>query len=389
MKSKLIFIIPLFIALISVWLLWPGTNNKPNLTIQQSGTIYAYTNTNRELATSFLKTDDIHHLYTLNDSQLNSSLEFYLDSDQFPESSINNKKSQLDKNSQLLLKDILPQTDMMYTITDHGVKEDIVLKSKESLVAASSYSFLVKAAGLTPRKDARGNLLPEFIATDEKQKSTENYQLVPPYMTDAKGTTSYDVSLILTKTEKPNIYRLTLVPDEAWLADTDRSYPVRIDPTVVKGVAPIAAWHFDEASGTTAADDSANGNNLTISGATWTRSDIRNVPMSISLQFDGSNDLASRAYDADFDFAANSFSISGWFKHASSISGTDHILARYTTAGFKIYMDSSGFICFALDNDATWGVKDDACSTTSFADSRWHHLEAVKSETTSITLYSE
>jgi hypothetical protein len=105
------------------------------------------------------------------------------------------------------------------------------------------------------------------------------------------------------------------------------------------------------------------------------------------LQFDGSNDLISRTNDADFDFGTGSFSISGWFKHPSSQSGTDTILARYSTAGFKIYMDSSGFICFAIDDDATWAVKDDACSTTSYADSKWHHFAAVKATTASITLY--
>ncbi len=85
-----------------------------------------------------------------------------------------------------------------------------------------------------------------------------------------------------------------------------------------------------------------------------------------------------------------SFSISGWFRHSSTIDGTNTILARYDDAGYKIYMDSSGYICLGIDDDATSFPEDTACTTAaqgSYADSQWHHFEAVKDGTTSISIY--
>lgn len=158
-----------------------------------------------------------------------------------------------------------------------------------------------------------------------------------------------------------------------------------------KGERPVGIWHFDESSGTTAHDSSTYGNDLTISGATWDTTSVGSNSMLVrNLQFDGKNDYISQGFDKDFSFGTDSFSISGWFKHPSTITDTDTILSRYITAGYKVYLNSSGYICFGIDDDSTWGPDDEACSTSaqgSYADSKWHHFEAVKSGTTSITVY--
>ncbi len=159
-----------------------------------------------------------------------------------------------------------------------------------------------------------------------------------------------------------------------------------------RGQNPVSIWHMDEATGSTLYDSTLQANHLTLgtgtSAPTWTVSTTgNNNPRNTSLKFDGSNDYASRTYDADFDVGTDSFSLSGWFKHAPTVSGQDTILARYTNAGYKVYMNSSGFICFGIDDDSTWGPDDSACSTTSYADNKWHTYTAVKTSTTSITLY--
>jgi hypothetical protein len=159
-----------------------------------------------------------------------------------------------------------------------------------------------------------------------------------------------------------------------------------------KGQNPVAVWHMDEGYGSTTYDSSIYTNNLTLgtgsSAPTWTVNTTGNGnPRNVNLKFDGSNDYVTRAYDADFDVGTSDFSIGGWFLHPSTISGTDTILARYGTAGYKLYMNSSGFVCFAIDDDSTWTPDDSACSTTSYADSKWHNFEAVKTGTTSIVLY--
>lgn len=155
-----------------------------------------------------------------------------------------------------------------------------------------------------------------------------------------------------------------------------------------RGENPIATYHIDEGYGTTTYDSTLNANNLTITGPTW---DATNTNTSsnrrISLKFDGTNDYVTRTTDGDFDFGTGAFTVGGWFKHPSTVSGTDTILARYGSAGYKVYMNSSGYVCFAIDDDSTWTPDDSACSTVSYADSKWHYFSAVKIGTTSITLY--
>lgn len=154
------------------------------------------------------------------------------------------------------------------------------------------------------------------------------------------------------------------------------------------GQDPVAIWHFDEASGTIANDSTPYANHLTLSGPTWETQSVGSGNLRTrNLSFDGTNDYLSRDYDSDFNFAAESFSISGWFRHPTTISGTDTILARHGTAGFKVYMNSSGFICFAIDADSTWSPTDEACSTVSYADSAWHNFVAVKSGISTLILY--
>ena len=160
-----------------------------------------------------------------------------------------------------------------------------------------------------------------------------------------------------------------------------------------KGQDPLAIWHMDEGYGTTVNDSSRYTKPLTASGTIWesglgnTRSDRARF-----LKFDGSTSYLSRAQDASFDFGTGSFSASGWFRHNSTApaSGTHTILARYGNAGFKVYMNTSGYVCFGIDADSTWTPADTACSGAgdgSLADSKWHHVEAVKNGTTSISLY--
>ncbi|OGK16878.1 hypothetical protein A3H80_04655 [Candidatus Roizmanbacteria bacterium RIFCSPLOWO2_02_FULL_37_19] len=155
-----------------------------------------------------------------------------------------------------------------------------------------------------------------------------------------------------------------------------------------KGESPVAIWHMDEGYGSIAYDSTINANNLTITGPTWSvDSGQARMTGGRALKFDGSNDYGYRTTDGDFDFGTGSFTINGSFRHPSTVSGTDIILARYGTAGYKVYMDSSGYLCFGLDYDSTWNPTDSACSTVSYADSKWHTFSAVKNGTTSLTLY--
>jgi len=150
---------------------------------------------------------------------------------------------------------------------------------------------------------------------------------------------------------------------------------------------PVAYWKFDEGYGTTAYSTSSwseaiGSPELTIKDATWEEESL--CISGKCLHFDGSEDQASRSAQlTQLDFKeTNSFTLTGWFKHASSVTGTDTIISKYESTGsdggYKVYMDSSGYVCAGVDDDNTWGPDDPACTTTSYADSRWHHFSAVR-----------
>lgn len=152
----------------------------------------------------------------------------------------------------------------------------------------------------------------------------------------------------------------------------------------------VARWKMDEGRSTTLNDSTGHNNNLTISGATWQTDPNNQTQRATFLRFDGSNDYAYSGSASAYNFGAGSFTISGWFRHTEAISGTDTIFSKASGVngvGYKAYMNSSGYICFGIDDTAGSFPSDSACSTVSFADSKWHNITVVKSSTSAIYLY--
>lgn len=148
---------------------------------------------------------------------------------------------------------------------------------------------------------------------------------------------------------------------------------------------------FDEGQGTTINDNNGNISG-TIVNAVWKPADL--CVQDTCLYFDGTGDLVNFSDDSDLDFAAASnFTLEGWFRTPDITSGQRTIIAKYdgttgTDGGYKVYMDSSGYVVFGIDDDQTSFPEDSAStSTTAFDDNQWHHFAAVKTGTTSMTLY--
>jgi len=72
----------------------------------------------------------------------------------------------------------------------------------------------------------------------------------------------------------------------------------------------VAYWKFDEGSGTTAADSSGNGNDGTITGATWTTSSAWG---DYALSFDGADDYVNVSDDNSLDLDSE-FTLLAWVK---------------------------------------------------------------------------
>lgn len=163
--------------------------------------------------------------------------------------------------------------------------------------------------------------------------------------------------------------------------------PSDTNPTAAdeKGPTPLIYYKFDENSGTTAYDSSPSKNNGTIdSNAYWYTNE-----MCISgscLFFPGSSNRVSKSYssDTELDPGTDSFTVSVWAKRTRAATDTDYIVSRESTGGYNIYMNSSANLCFEIVSGAN---TDTACTTTTYNDSQWHYITAVKTGTTDIRLY--
>lgn len=174
--------------------------------------------------------------------------------------------------------------------------------------------------------------------------------------------------------DEAKFYNYARTPQQI-LEDMNAGHPTGGSPI---GTA-TSYWKFDEAAGTTAYDaNDTSANNLTLSTASWTASGKYN-----SAWNGNGTAYLSRADDPDFDVAAaDDYSVSLWFKsdNTANPGSTEYLFnkANATTAGYAVYANTSGNLCFAIDDDATWSPDVASCSPGDIYDNTWHHLVAVR-----------
>ena len=124
--------------------------------------------------------------------------------------------------SRVVYADVFKATDLEYILHADGIKENLLLQSEK---APTTFTAEYKVNGLTPiQKDAQTI---ELQATD----GTVIYVLTAPYMTDAAGAVSEDITLSLTS-QKNDTFTLQLTLDKQWLHEKNRAYPVTVDPAI-------------------------------------------------------------------------------------------------------------------------------------------------------------
>ena len=121
----------------------------------------------------------------------------------------------------------LPDIRLEYSLTGHDLKENLVLLNPEAVLSnPDGFTFLLRLENRTAvQKDVRSI----SILTPEGE---EEYALSAPYMADAEGVFSTDLSLILDEGGEPGLYFVRLIPDREWLLAEDRVYPVSVDPSI-------------------------------------------------------------------------------------------------------------------------------------------------------------
>ncbi|WP_457459620.1 LamG-like jellyroll fold domain-containing protein [Streptomyces sp. TE5632] len=134
-----------------------------------------------------------------------------------------------DENGTLLYADVLPGTDVQLVPIADGVKENLVLHSRD---AANSWVFPLDLKGLTPHIAEDGSV--KFTDDGGKVTATIPHAFMEDSGIDPRsgeGARSQQVSYELTTVDGEPALEMTA--DRDWLDDPERVYPVIVDPTTV------------------------------------------------------------------------------------------------------------------------------------------------------------
>jgi RHS repeat-associated protein len=116
----------------------------------------------------------------------------------------------------------LPDTDMSYAFGNTGVDESLTLASTPT---ADTYTWsLSPSAGLTLEMNSSGSV----SATDSSGATV--MVVNAPSIKDSNNLVG--PAPVMTLSPDGTDLSISLVPDEAWLSDSSRAYPVTVDPTV-------------------------------------------------------------------------------------------------------------------------------------------------------------
>lgn len=111
--------------------------------------------------------------------------------------------------------------DISYDIRSNKVKESIILNEPTEM---TTFETVISAQGLTAELQEDNSIV---FADNNSQRV---FNIAAPYMFDANNEISYDIDVALTYANGK--YILAITPNEEWINDEDRAYPVVIDPTV-------------------------------------------------------------------------------------------------------------------------------------------------------------
>ena len=119
-------------------------------------------------------------------------------------------------------------TDLEYILTGDTIKENIIVNAPAD---SYTYVFRIRLSGLYPVLSETGEIRLLDEGTDE-----ERYVMPAPFMYDADGDYSDEVSYRIMETEEAGQYLLAVVADENWFSERDRAFPVTIDPSIQTNV---------------------------------------------------------------------------------------------------------------------------------------------------------
>lgn len=311
----------------------------------------------------------------------------------------------INQDNQIIFKNILENTDLVYQSLPTGLKEELVIKS---LPQKNTYLFdieLKNTQALTVMNDFKA---PVFY----DQKNQYSFHFQKPFAIDASSNRTDDVSLILEPDpEKKGHYLARLTISNTWLNHPQRTFPIRLDPTVVydttsefasgtfnqtsdsgSGDYPyiesyfqetpldpdtVGLWHFDESvddscsGGEDACDESANSFHAT-STSTSIVSGLNNYARET---------VADSAYltvpDNDAFTLSDDYTIEAWINPDDIANDYKGIVGTYNSNGFIFALWNDGIQQLSFWGGGTWINSGVAV----MEDGQWKHVAYTRQGT--------
>ncbi|MHB8127017.1 MAG: DNRLRE domain-containing protein [Desulfitobacteriaceae bacterium] len=134
------------------------------------------------------------------------------------------KKYVKNLSSNVLFPNIFQDVDLSYDINSNNLKENIILNKATGV---NAFTFNLSTKNVIPQLTKNNTVV--FYAYNKKDIS-EVFSFNAPVMYDAAGNFSKNITLKLAPND--NDYSLTITPDQEWINDSNRVYPITLDPTI-------------------------------------------------------------------------------------------------------------------------------------------------------------
>lgn len=320
--------------------------------------------------------------------------------------------------------------DLEYQILpDKGLKEEIIIQNLDGYsdeckrditkckLPLNEYTFDLKMdAGVSLKEGwylVGGKTTKAYYFVNDKGEYLAHF--LPNFAIDNSGNKTSKVDLSVEKKDNGH-YEVKVTVDSDWLLDSNRAYPIRIDPSIVHDTSSdfstgtfigtryitgpelqifdnsvVGSWNMNETTSGTCSgggdicDQSGNNYNATITG---TASSVASIDM-YGRDFDGATGTYASLGDLA-TFEVQSFTIEAYAKKEGTCGTYNYctILSKGGTGnkgfGFAIY---GGKLHLRLNDTGADGVQY-LTGTTTLSDNTWYYIAAVVDGTSkSIKLY--
>ena len=165
--------------------------------------------------------------------------------------------------SSVTYNDIAKDTDLQYIVTPNSIKENIIVSNKKSV--KDTYTFTFETNGLDAEKLDDGSV----VFKDENDEI--KFKIPRPVMTDSNLAFSYDININLIENSDETI-TLEYSPSKDWTSNSDRVYPITIDPAITVG--KYDPWVEDTYVAREEIVDSTGNSTVSMNGLNYSNTDI-------------------------------------------------------------------------------------------------------------------